>query len=392
MADFELEELRPGPLRSVKIRLYLSHFLSTWNSRVFEFGAVLYLATIFPNTLLPMSIYAVARAASAIMFSPAVGRYIDTKDRLHVVRLSIVLQRVVVAISCLTFWFLESNNTLANYVQYLTLVLLSILACVEKLCSVMNLVAVERDWVIIVVGDDMDTLATLNAQMRRIDLLCKLVGPLLIAFFDGLSTRLAIQVNLGMNVISIPLEYFAIAVVSLFYHFNYSSRLTYIQGLQTTSGFASTQGTHTVSRSLEPFLTPKLHQEIDREPHCMVEATRGIFQESRLPSILCHIYALLHCPRVCRSDGDLSHLGGLQLHVRRHRQNCVCYIRNGRNVDCSSRHVQNRPYTLRCLVFDLADTLLSCWRSCFLASIISASLSIGACRGNNTQSCRIEGF
>jgi iron-regulated transporter 1 len=70
-------------------RLYISHFLSTWNSRVFEFGAVLYLASIFPGTLLPMSIYALTRGASAILFSPALGQYIDTGNRLQVVRLSI---------------------------------------------------------------------------------------------------------------------------------------------------------------------------------------------------------------------------------------------------------------------------------------------------------------
>ena len=70
-------------------RLYISHFLSTWNSRVFEFGAVLYLASIFPGTLLPMSAYALARGAAAILFSPAVGQYIDTGNRLYVVRLSI---------------------------------------------------------------------------------------------------------------------------------------------------------------------------------------------------------------------------------------------------------------------------------------------------------------
>ena len=70
-------------------RLYVSHFLSTWNSRVFEFGAVLYLATIFPGTLLPMSVYALTRGASAVLFSPAVGQYIDTSNRLKVVRLSI---------------------------------------------------------------------------------------------------------------------------------------------------------------------------------------------------------------------------------------------------------------------------------------------------------------
>ncbi len=70
-------------------RLYVSHFLSAWNSRVFEFGAVLYLATIFPGTLLPMSVYALTRGLSAILFAPAAGQYVDTGDRLQVVRVSI---------------------------------------------------------------------------------------------------------------------------------------------------------------------------------------------------------------------------------------------------------------------------------------------------------------
>ena len=70
-------------------RLYVSHFLSTWNSRLFEFGAVLFLASIFPGTLLPLSSYALVRAASAIILSPAVGRYIDNGNRLRVVQLSI---------------------------------------------------------------------------------------------------------------------------------------------------------------------------------------------------------------------------------------------------------------------------------------------------------------
>lgn len=70
-------------------RLYISHFLSTWNSRVFEFGAVLYLATIFPGTLLPISIYAIIRGLAAIGLSPAVGQYVDTGNRLQVVRVSV---------------------------------------------------------------------------------------------------------------------------------------------------------------------------------------------------------------------------------------------------------------------------------------------------------------
>ena len=69
--------------------LYVSHFLSTWNSRAFEFDAFLFLAAIYPQTLLPASVYALARAASAALLSPWIGTYIDRTDRLKVVRLSI---------------------------------------------------------------------------------------------------------------------------------------------------------------------------------------------------------------------------------------------------------------------------------------------------------------
>jgi iron-regulated transporter 1 len=70
-------------------RLYTSHFLSTWNSRVFEFGSVLYLAAVFPGTLLPLSVYALTRGLSAILLSSFAGQYIDRGNRLQVVRLSI---------------------------------------------------------------------------------------------------------------------------------------------------------------------------------------------------------------------------------------------------------------------------------------------------------------
>lgn len=54
----------------------------------------------------------------------------------------------------------------------------------------------------------------MNSQMRRIDLVCKLFGPFLIGFLDGtVSTEVAVLVNFGMNILSIPLEYWFIAQV-----------------------------------------------------------------------------------------------------------------------------------------------------------------------------------
>ncbi|KAJ0297702.1 hypothetical protein COL516b_010557 [Colletotrichum fioriniae] len=188
-------------------RLYLSHFLSTWNSRMFEFGAVLYLATIFPGTLLPMSLYALARGLSALIFAPTVGQYIDNNDRLKVVRSSIV------SASCVLFYVIFIGLPLGNYGRPALLALLSFMACVEKLYSIVNMVSVEKDWVIVIAKGDIEALAVLNAQMRRIDLLCKLLGPLFIALIDGFSTKAAIIVNFSVNTASVAAEYYAIAKI-----------------------------------------------------------------------------------------------------------------------------------------------------------------------------------
>lgn len=46
--------------------------------------------------------------------------------------------------------------------------------------------------------------------MRRIDLFCKLVAPVVISLVDGLSTRLAIWVVLGVGASCVLVEYLAI--------------------------------------------------------------------------------------------------------------------------------------------------------------------------------------
>ena len=129
-------------------RLYVSHFLSTWNSRLFEFGSVLFLASIYPHTLGPISVYAMWRAVIAILFAPAVSWWVDHGDRLVVVGGSIVGERLATAASC--FLLLALTRQRGVGVSWLASGLFSaviILAGVEKLCSVMNSAAVTKDWV-----------------------------------------------------------------------------------------------------------------------------------------------------------------------------------------------------------------------------------------------------
>ena len=88
-ADLPEGQEHNTPSAKLTRALYVSHFLSTCNARIFEFGAVLFLADLLFGTLLPASVYALVRAASAILLSPSVGHHVDTGDRLTVVRLSI---------------------------------------------------------------------------------------------------------------------------------------------------------------------------------------------------------------------------------------------------------------------------------------------------------------
>lgn len=134
--------------RSLGLRLYISHFLSTWNSRVFEFGAALFLTSIFPGTLLPVSIYSLVRNAGYIIFAQPVGTWINKGNRLNLIRASIIGQRVPVAASCaLLLVLLLKKDELGSRKNSGVFAVIVFLSVVEKLSATMNLISVERDWV-----------------------------------------------------------------------------------------------------------------------------------------------------------------------------------------------------------------------------------------------------
>lgn len=191
----------------------MSHTLSTWNARTFEFGAVIFLAAIFPGTLFFASCYALFRSAAATILGAWIGGQVDRKNRLHVVRQSIVWQRLSVATSCIILLSLLAGGKERGTITYGLFVASVILACLEKLAFVANTVSVERDWIIIVSESLQVERHELNSAMRRIDLVCKLIAPVGIGLIDGYSTRIAIWVVFAQNAVSVLVEYFAIAHV-----------------------------------------------------------------------------------------------------------------------------------------------------------------------------------
>lgn len=134
-------------------RLYVSHFLSTWNSRLFEFGAAIFLTSVFPGTLRPVSIYSLVRNAGYVLFSHPLGTWINNGDRLRVIRTSIVGQRVPVAASCALLLVLDLKGPeLGSARENGIFSVIVLLAVVEKLASTLNTISVERDWVCIIMS------------------------------------------------------------------------------------------------------------------------------------------------------------------------------------------------------------------------------------------------
>ncbi|KAE8385125.1 Ferroporti-1 [Aspergillus alliaceus] len=209
------EEPLEAPTRASKpvlVRLYISHSLSAWNSRMFEFGAVLFLASIYQGTLLYASVYAMVRSLSAVLLSSWLGSAMDRSNRVKAIRQSIIWQRLPVALSCACFTALL-NPLGPPYISRLLFAAVTLLACFEKLASTANTVAVERDWAIIISDALEIPRQDLNASMRRIDLVCKLLAPVVISLIDSFSTAVAIWTTLCVNISCVLLEYFAIAQV-----------------------------------------------------------------------------------------------------------------------------------------------------------------------------------
>jgi iron-regulated transporter 1 len=215
LGNIELPQASPTTspsIRSVLWKLYLSHTLSTWNARTFEFGAVIFLATIFPNTLFYTSLYALCRSVAAAILSSWIGGLVDRIHRLTTIRHSIVWARCSVIASCLFLLALFHDN-ITKFVTLTCFTASILLACVEKLAFIVNTISIEKDWIIVVADSLHLERPDLNSSMRRIDLMCKLVAPLSISLVDAYSTKVAIWVVLGQNMLSVIIEYHAIARV-----------------------------------------------------------------------------------------------------------------------------------------------------------------------------------
>ncbi|KAF8925330.1 hypothetical protein BGZ58_000906 [Dissophora ornata] len=154
---------------------------------------------IFKTTLLPMSIYGFSTTVVGILLSTTVGSIVDTTPRLPAVQSFLFTQKFTTVLGALGFWVLltwfdpssgsiaapetttTSSGGMSLYQGYSAFAFLVLASGVLKLSALGWSISIERDWIVALCQSDSDILTKINVTMKRIDLVCKLISPLVFA-------------------------------------------------------------------------------------------------------------------------------------------------------------------------------------------------------------------
>ncbi|KAF5737270.1 hypothetical protein HS088_TW13G00149 [Tripterygium wilfordii] len=192
--------------------LYAGHFLARWGARMWEFSVGLYMISVWPDSLLLAAIYGVVEAASTALFGPVIGQLVDRLAYVKVLRLWFVSRNLSFLIAGISVIALLISSTLrsTNFGLFIVLVILTnISGALGVLSTLTGTILVEREWVVVITeGHPPELLTKINSVIRRIDLTCKLLAPVLTGFIISFVSLKASAITLALwNIIFVWVEY-----------------------------------------------------------------------------------------------------------------------------------------------------------------------------------------
>jgi iron-regulated transporter 1 len=208
---------------SPRLLLYASQALSSWGDSMWRFASFIFLVDVFPDTLLPAALFGFLVEGSAIVFGPALGRKIDTWNRLRSIRTALVTQNTAVAAASVLFLVVltrmhdaaaaaaddgDGNEFVSDEEKWYFFAGITLFAIFSRLATVTSEVSVQRDWAVLLAAGDNEVLSHLNACLKRILLTSKILAPILVGVVtEAWSTRGAVLTVAVWNLLSLPCEY-----------------------------------------------------------------------------------------------------------------------------------------------------------------------------------------
>ena len=188
--------------------LSVSSFFSAWGDRMWNFAVGLYLVKLTPGSLRLAAIYGLVLSSTAVLFAPVIGDWIDRKRRLTVIRITLVLQNILVITCALFILLLLYNVTNNSHLLKLLQAVVIIIGSAANLAGQGEKISITKDWVVVVCKGSNDLLATTNALFRRVDLSVAILAPVAVGFLmTVISDVSGIIFICSWNIVSMIAEY-----------------------------------------------------------------------------------------------------------------------------------------------------------------------------------------
>ncbi|XP_006657054.1 solute carrier family 40 member 1-like isoform X2 [Oryza brachyantha] len=193
-------------------RLYVGHFLARWGARMWEFSVGLYMIRVMPGSLLLTAVYGVVETSAVAVLGPMVGAVVDRLRYLQVLRLWLLVQSLsfVVAGLSVTGLLVYGGLAAASFPAFVALVVVTnVSGALAALSTLAGTILIEREWVVVIAGGHPAAVLTgINSVIRRIDLSCKLLAPVLSGFIISFVSMQASAAALALwNLAAVWVEY-----------------------------------------------------------------------------------------------------------------------------------------------------------------------------------------
>ncbi|KAK0135772.1 Solute carrier family 40 member 1 [Merluccius polli] len=181
--------------------------------RMWNFAVAVFLVELYGNSLLLTAVYGLVVAGSVLLLGAIIGDWVDRNPRLKVAQTSLLVQNSCVILCgillMVVFQFKDQLADMYNGWLLTTCYILVItIANIANLASTATAITIQRDWVVVVAGQDSSKLADMNATVRIIDQLTNILAPMLVGQIMAFGSHfVGCGFISGWNLCSMCLEY-----------------------------------------------------------------------------------------------------------------------------------------------------------------------------------------
>uniref|UniRef100_A0A8C5M3L5 Solute carrier family 40 member n=1 Tax=Leptobrachium leishanense TaxID=445787 RepID=A0A8C5M3L5_9ANUR len=200
-------------LMGPRFLVYVSCALSIWGDRMWHFAISVFLIELYGHNLLLTAVFGLVVASSVLVFGALIGDWIDRKPRNKVAHASLFIQNSSVTACCIVLMLVFSykNEIEEIWHGWLTVFcygVVIILADLANLASTALTITIQKDWIVVITGDNRSQLAGMNATVRRMDQVINIFAPLSVGqVMTWASNVVGCGFILGWNLVSLLVEF-----------------------------------------------------------------------------------------------------------------------------------------------------------------------------------------